>query len=303
MKSLDNHKILDEYATWLAVEKGRRPATREAYVRDINAFLSWLQKEHLSLVQVDSGTYENYISALRMSGMAESSVARADAALKGFFTYALTERYLDSDATASLKGIRRPRTLPKPLPEDGVIKLLDSISLQTPFDRRDAALLEFLYGTGCRVSELTGVTLSDLDFTELLVKVTGKGAKQRLVPIGSALLKALGEYLGSEGRPKLLGDHATGALFLNGRGNPLTRQGVDLIVRKRALAAGLSATHLSAHVFRHSCATHMLEHGADIRVVQELLGHASIATTQAYTALTASSLRREYLDAHPRANG
>ena len=169
--------------------------------------------------------------------------------------------------------------------------------------RRDQALLELLYGTGCRVSEAVGIQLQDIDFDEGLIRVTGKGSKQRLVPIGGVLVDALISYLAPEGRPRLVSPSSRSFLFLNARGGPLTRQGVDLVIRQRALLAGVPREIVSAHVFRHSCATHMLEHGADIRVVQELLGHVSIATTQLYTSVSTSVLRSSYEAAHPRAHG
>ena len=201
-----------------------------------------------------------------------------------------------------LKPARRGRSLPKPLGEREMTILLDSLDTHDATALRDRALLELLYGTGARVSEAVGINLEDLDFDEDLILVTGKGSKQRLVPMGSALRDALEDYLGTGGRVAFTRAKKTARLFLNARGGPLSRQGVDLIIHKRALAAGLDTRSVSAHVFRHSCATHMLAHGADIRVVQELLGHASIATTQIYTAVSVTSLKREYHDAHPRAH-
>ena len=265
--------------------------------------MRWLKTQKVTLREVDAKTLDRYVAALRKSHLASSSVARMVASIRGFYSFALSEGHIAVDPTTSLQKIRLQKSLPKPIGESEMARLLDSITLETAIDRRDAALLELLYGTGCRVSEAMGVRLGDLDFSELLIKVTGKGAKQRLVPIGVTLLRALEEYLGPNGRPLLIKESRSDLLFIGSRGGGLTRQGADLVVRKRATQAGLPSAHLSAHVFRHSCATHMLEHGADIRVVQELLGHASISTTQTYTALTTTSVRREYLHAHPRANG
>jgi integrase/recombinase XerD len=211
------------------------------------------------------------------------------------------EGHLSSDPSTRLKGGRRGRTLPKPLSEEEMVRLLDSVPSTTPFDRRDRALLELLYGTGARVSEVVGIGLEDLDFDEELILVTGKGSKQRLVPMGSTLKESLTEYLGPGGRDSFPEAKRSARLFLNARGGSLSRQGIDLVIDKRALVAGLDRSRISAHVFRHSCATHMLAHGADIRVVQELLGHASISTTQIYTAVALTSLKREYQNAHPRA--
>lgn len=294
---------LSEYLQWLIVEKGRSPATIEAYRRDINALRTWMSHEHLELDSFGEGHFETYVGQLRASDRAESSVSRAISSLRGWFGFLVEEGVLVADPSARVRSARHTRTLPKPLDEALVIRILDSIVDASPAGLRDRALLELLYGTGVRVSEAVGIGLEDLDFDEELILVTGKGSKQRLVPIGNSLRRALETYLGTGGRSKFANAKRSSALFLNARGGRLSRQGVDLIVNRRALLAGVRREQVSAHVFRHSCATHMLAHGADIRVVQELLGHASIATTQLYTAVSVSSLRREYLNAHPRAHG
>lgn len=294
---------LSEYLQWLIVEKGRSPATIEAYRRDINALRTWMSHEHLELDSFGEGHFETYVGQLRASDRAESSVSRAISSLRGWFGFLVEEGVLVADPSARVRSARHTRTLPKPLDEALVIRILDSIVDASPAGLRDRALLELLYGTGVRVSEAVGIGLEDLDFDEELILVTGKGSKQRLVPIGNSLRRALETYLGTGGRAEFANAKRSSALFLNTRGGRLSRQGVDLIVNRRALLAGVRRDQVSAHVFRHSCATHMLAHGADIRVVQELLGHASIATTQLYTAVSVSSLRREYLNAHPRAHG
>ncbi len=294
---------LSEYLQWLIVEKGRSPATIEAYRRDINALRTWMSHEHLELDSFGEGHFETYVGQLRASDRAESSVSRAISSLRGWFGFLVEEGVLVADPSARVRSARHTRTLPKPLDEALVIRILDSIVDASPAGLRDRALLELLYGTGVRVSEAVGIGLEDLDFDEELILVTGKGSKQRLVPIGNSLRRALETYLGTGGRSEFANAKRSSALFLNARGGRLSRQGVDLIVNRRALLAGVRRDQVSAHVFRHSCATHMLAHGADIRVVQELLGHASIATTQLYTAVSVSSLRREYLNAHPRAHG
>ncbi len=251
--------------------------------------------------------FEAYFGHLRKGAREDSSIARAMSSLRGWFGFLVDEGAIDHDPTGRLKPARRGRSLPKPLGEREMTTLLDSLGTADAVELRDRALLELLYGTGVRVSEAVGIDLQDLDFDEDLIRVTGKGSKQRLVPMGSTLRRALEDYLEARGRSTFLHAKSTSAkktarLFLNARGGPLSRQGVDLIIHKRALAAGLDTRKVSAHVFRHSCATHMLAHGADIRVVQELLGHASIATTQIYTAVSVTSLKREYHDAHPRAH-
>jgi integrase/recombinase XerD len=292
---------LEEYLQWLTIEKGRSRATLEAYRRDLEALLAWLHERGATLAQVSEEDLEQYFNAARLR-RSPSTVARAVASARGFFAFLVDEERLSVDPTARLKGGRRGRTLPKPLGEAEIVRLLDSIPRATAVDLRDRALLELLYGTGARVSEVVNLDLSDLDFDEQLILLTGKGNKQRLVPMGETLNQALHDYLAPGGRSTLATSKKSTKVFLNVRSGPLTRQGIDLVIHKRALSVGIDRSRISAHVFRHSCATHMLAHGADIRVVQELLGHASIATTQLYTAVSVTTLQREYLDAHPRAH-
>ena len=291
--------LLSEYVQWLTVEKGRSRATIEAYDRDIRAFIAWWGDRPLDAVA--SAHLEEYLNQLRDT-RAASSVARALSSLRGWWGFLVDEGHVALDPCAYVTPSRRGRTLPKPLPEETLVRLLDSMPRVTPVDRRDRALLELLYGTGARVSEVVGLEIQDLDFDEEVIRVTGKGAKQRLVPMGRALIAALREYLSPGGRSEFPHPRAHAHVFVNTRGGPLSRQGIDLIIDARALAANIDRSTVSAHVFRHSCATHMLAHGADIRIVQELLGHASIATTQAYTAVSITSMQNAYTNAHPRAH-
>ncbi|HUX04142.1 MAG TPA: tyrosine recombinase [Acidimicrobiales bacterium] len=297
-----SERLIDEFSQWLSVEKGRSNATIEAYRRDLAHFSHWMSARSLDLASLGESELEAYLGVLRDSALAASSIARAASSLRGWLGFLFAEGYISSDPSARLRSARRGRSLPKPLGEHEIARLLDSLSGDSKIDLRDRALLELLYGTGARVSEATGISLEDLDFDEELILVTGKGSKQRLVPMGASLKHALGRYLGPGGRAAFVGSQRHSRLFLNARGTPLSRQGVDLIIHRRALVAGIEGSRISAHVFRHSCATHMLAHGADIRVVQELLGHASIATTQVYTAVSVISLQREYQNAHPRAH-
>lgn len=294
--------LLKEYLQWLTIEKGRSRATIEAYRRDLDALEKWMTEINVALDAMREEDLERYFNDLRKTKRAPSTIARAVASVRGFFAYLVDEGYLVIDPSVRLKGGRRGRTLPKPLGEEEIVRLLDSIPSTTPIDLRDRALLELLYGTGARVSEVVGLALEDLDFDEELVLLQGKGAKQRLVPLGSTLKRSLEDYLGPGGRASLLAAKKSSKVFVNARGGSLSRQGVDVVIHKRALEVGIDRTRISAHVFRHSCATHMLAHGADIRVVQELLGHASIATTQLYTAVSITTLQREYEHAHPRAH-
>ena len=292
--------LVSEYVQWLTVEKGRRRATIEAYERDIRAFLAWWGSDR-PLATVTGADLEAYLNELRDT-RAASSVARALSSLRGWWGFLIEEGQLSVDPSAYVTPSRRGRTLPKPLPEETVAHLLDTLPHETPVDLRDRALLELLYGTGARVSEVVGLEIQDLDFDEELIRVTGKGSKQRLVPMGRTLKSTLREYLGPGGRSEFPRPRAHAHVFVNVRGGPLSRQGIDLIISRRALTANIDRSTISAHVFRHSCATHMLAHGADIRVVQELLGHASISTTQIYTAVSITSMQRAYSNAHPRAH-
>jgi site-specific recombinase XerD len=292
----------EEYLQWLTIEKGRSRATIESYRRDLNALGSWMATGETAPDSVREDDLERYFNDLRSAKRASSTVARAVASARGFFAYLVDEGHLADDPSTRLKGGRRGRTLPKPLGEIEIVRLLDSIPSTTAVDLRDRALLELLYGTGARVSEVVGLSLGDLDFDEELILLMGKGSKQRLVPMGATLQQSLVDYLGPGGRGTLLATKKGDGVFLNARGGALTRQGIDAVIHKRALQVGIERSRISAHVFRHSCATHMLAHGADIRVVQELLGHASIATTQLYTAVSINTLQREYENAHPRAH-
>ena len=294
--------LLKEYLQWLTIEKGRSRATIEAYRRDLDALEKWMTEINVALDAMREEDLERYFNDLRKTKRAPSTIARAVASVRGFFAYLVEEGHLVIDPSVRLKGGRRGRTLPKPLGEEEIVRLLDSIPSTTPIDLRDRALLELLYGTGARVSEVVGLALEDLDFDEELVLLQGKGTKQRLVPLGATLKRSLEDYLGPGGRASLLAVKKSSKVFVNARGGSLSRQGVDVVIHKRALEVGIERTRISAHVFRHSCATHMLAHGADIRVVQELLGHASIATTQLYTAVSITTLQREYEHAHPRAH-
>jgi integrase/recombinase XerD len=297
---IDPDALVSEYVQWLTVEKGRSRATIEAYERDVRSFLAWWGSER-PLSDVVGADLEHFLNDLRTT-RAASSVARVLSSLRGWWGFVVDEGHVHLDPSAYVTAPRRGRSLPKPLDEETLTAFLDTLARTTPVDRRDRALLELLYGTGARVSEVVGLEIQDLDFDEELIRVTGKGSKQRLVPMGRTLRAALADYLGPGGRSEFPQPRAHAHVFVNARGGPLSRQGIDLIIAARALASHLDRSTVSAHVFRHSCATHMLAHGADIRIVQELLGHASIATTQIYTAVSITSMQQAYTNAHPRAH-
>jgi len=266
-----------------------------------------MSRHRLSITTVrERQSLEQYFNELRSGGLADSSIARATSTLRGWFGFMVDEGHLANDPTARSQG-RTPRSnLAQPLGEQEVTDLLESLPFTTATDLRDRALLELLYDTGVlRVSRLEAGghrSLSEPGLRRGTHPGDRQGFKQRLVPMGDTLRLVLVDYLGAGGRSEIPNARRSTRLFLNARGGALSRQGVDLIIHKRALVAGIEHSRISRHVFRHSCATHMLAHGADIRVVQELLGHASIATTQIYTAVSVTSLQREYRNAHPRAH-
>jgi integrase/recombinase XerD len=259
------------------------------------------------LGEVTTTDLSTFITELRAGGRAPASVARLIVAVRGLHRFCLDEGLLGHDPGADLEHVRVPAGLPKPLSEAQVNALLAAAAGVEPADRRDLAMIEVLYGAGLRISELVGLDLEDLDLDRRLLRAFGKGAKERVVPLGRYAVDALRAWLAPEGREMLLSctvsrrDDAD-AVFLNARGTRLSRQGAWAAVRKRGLTAGLDG-RLSPHVLRHSCATHLLDHGADVRAVQELLGHASISTTQVYTLVSTERLRTVYDEAHPRAGG
>lgn len=294
----------EEYVSWLVVERGRAPATIAAYRRDLSGYVAFLGDRGVALADATTADVESFLAAIQAEPRAPASVARVASTLRGLYGFLLDEGTIVTDPTANLAARRSSTRLPIVLTEDQVAALLASPATDTPVDVRDRAILELLYGTGVRVSELCGLDLGDVDFDESLVRVTGKGSKQRLVPLGRATGTALSAWLLGGARAALLAAGGTAAegraVFCNHRGRRLTRQGVDLVVRRHARRAGLPAA-TSAHTLRHSCATHMLARGADVRVIQELLGHASVGTTQRYTKVAPSHLVEAYRAAHPRA--
>jgi integrase/recombinase XerD len=296
---------VEELLMWLSAEKGRSPNTISAYRRDLRRYVGWLGGRGHTIADAQEADVVEHISALRAQGLAPASVARALVAVRSLHRFLVDEGQAATDPAATVEQPRVPRGLPKALTEAEVGRLLASPEGDDPIARRDRAILEVLYGTGLRVSELVGLSLGDLDLDASLLRAFGKGRKERLVPVGGHATRALVAWLAPEGRGALAprqwqrrGDAE--AVFLGARGGRLTRQGAWDILRRHALRVGLEGV-LSPHVLRHSCATHMLDHGADIRAVQELLGHASITTTQLYTLVSTERLWEVYRSAHPRA--
>ena len=296
---------VDDLLTWLAVERGRSPNTLSAYRRDLLAYTGWLTERGTTVAGAVEADVAAYIGVLRAGGKAPASVARASVAIRSLHRFLVDEGVLDHDPSADVDAPRVPSSLPKALAEDEVLRLLDAVVGDGPLVLRDRAALEVLYGTGIRISELVGLSLADVDLDAGLLRAFGKGSKARIVPLGRPARRALAEWLDPSGRGLVAPERwarrgDAEAIFLSARGTRLTRQGAWLVVKGYGDRVGLSGL-LSPHVLRHSCATHMLDHGADIRLVQELLGHASISTTQVYTKVSTERLWREYEAAHPRA--
>lgn len=292
--------ILKEYLAYLAVERGLAANTLEAYERDIRHFLTYLQEiEVLDLAAVDKYLLKNYLLRLHKEHLTNTSCARHTAALKSFFKFLYLEKYTAHNLSTEVEAPKKEQVLPKFLTIEEVDRLLAAPDLATYSGCRDKAMLEMLYATGIRVSELTQLRLGDLHLDMAYLRCIGKGDKERIIPIGQAAVRATEYYLG-HCRPKIAGYQETDYLFLNKRGKNLTRQGVWKIIKNYGRQIGL-AQELTPHVLRHSFATHLLQNGADLRAIQEMLGHADIATTQIYTHLLNDKIIEEYDQAHPRA--
>lgn len=293
--------LVAEYLSYLRIERGSAPRTVEAYERDLGDYLSYL--EQAGVEGADDVTREillGYETALHERGYAASSVKRHVSVVKGLHKFALREGSATHNPADALPLPKTPERLPDVLSIEQVGRMLDACGVSRPTDVRDRAILEVLYGCGLRVSELCELDLSALYLDEGFLRVTGKGSKERVVPISGAALECLVDYVG-HARGELLrrGGPLPAAVFLNARGGRLSRQSVHKIVARAGLSIGCENLH--PHTLRHSFATHLLQGGADLRVIQEILGHSDISTTQIYTHVDRTHLRAEYVSAHPRA--
>jgi integrase/recombinase XerD len=274
----------------------RAPKTVEAYRRDLDALALWLDGP---VARISTEQLEQYIAELRAAGLAPSTIARRIAAVRSFFRHEALLGARDDNPAAELDLPRRNRTLPRTLSPAEAERLVEAANGPTPRALRDRALVELLYGAGLRVSEAVGLQKSSVDLDARLVRCLGKGSKERVVPIGRQAVQALRRYL-ARGRPYLDTRHRP-ELFLNAKGGGLTRAGAFLILRRLAEKAGLEPERVHPHLLRHSFATHLLEGGADLRSVQEMLGHADLATTELYTHVSDRRRRELYFQAHPHA--
>lgn len=305
-------RVVDEFISHLSSERGLSPNTISAYRHDLGLLQTYCSSRRIDVAAIQPSDLTDFLDRLRSGAspasrpLSPSSVGRLLVSVRSLYRFMAREGYAEADPTAKVGSPARPRSIPKAIRLDQVEALLELPSRDSLLGRRDSAILEVLYGAGLRISELVALDVDDVDLDEGAVLVrAGKGSKARRVPLGRTAREAVSAYV-TQTRPLLArrsrGPTSRGALFLNSRGGRLGRQGCWKILKQYAAAARLGGV-VSPHTLRHSFATHMLEAGADIRVVQELLGHASLATTQVYTLVSDSRLRETYLAAHPRARG
>lgn len=283
---------MSDYLTRLEVQRGLSPNTVDAYRRDLSQFFEFCDRRGLAGIgEVDRKTVRRYMANLGTSGYAPRSMARKASAVRAFFSDAVKRHLVEFNPVVAIPQPKRPSTLPKALPSAGLGAALDAIDGDDPISLRDRALLEVLYSTGLRVSELTSLSVTDLQRDDF-VRVMGKGGKERAVPLGAPARNAVDRYL-AEARPVMVDGAANDELWIGQRGTPLGARGVRRVVKHRL--------GTFPHALRHSFATHLLEGGADLRAVQELLGHIELATTQLYTSVTRKHLKATYDRSHPRA--
>lgn len=293
----------EEFLTWLSAERGRSANTLGAYRSDLSVYCEWLEQRNEAPSSASREDIEAFAKFLGSKGLAASTVARKMTVVRSLHRFLFVEGRRTDDPAADFEGIRVPAGIPKPLSEGEVTSLIEAVRGNGPLEQRDRALLEFLYATGARISEVCNVSLGDVDHDSATVRLFGKGSKERLVPLGQSALRSLREWLDG-GRRSMQPDRwrqrsDAESVFIDKRGKRLGRQAAWAIVVRHGRKVGLDG-RLSPHVLRHSCATHMLDHGADLRIVQEMLGHASISTTQIYTRVSQERLIEEYRRTHPR---
>ena len=290
--------MIDTYITYLRDVRRVSPNTVESYARDLAALAGFAEARETPVEELDRRALEAFVRSLMTQGLSPRSVARSVACVRGFYRFLSLERKLDESPAADLKAPRAWPALPKFLDLDEVDRLLAQPDVSTPRGLRDKALIEVLYASGMRVSELVGVKPGGLRLDEGYLTCLGKGDKERIVPLGDQAVDWLRRYI-SDGRSRLTRQHSTPWLFVNGRGGPLSRVGVWKLLKTYGLKAGITR-EISPHVLRHSFATHLLERGADLRAIQVMLGHADLSTTQIYTHVLEARLRAVYDKYHPR---
>ncbi|MBI4339213.1 MAG: tyrosine recombinase XerC [Chloroflexi bacterium] len=294
-------KLLQDYVRYLRIERNIAPLTVRNYTTDIRDFLDFLKAKRVTtLAQVDRAVLRRYLGALQEQGVARTSISRKLSALRSFYRYLFRENQVGSQPLQTLSAPRLEQRLPSFLSQEDVLQLIEAADLSTPLGLRDRALLELLYAAGFRVSEIVSLDLGSVNFGSREIRVWGKGSKQRIALMGQPAARAVRDYL-DRGRPKLTGHGKEQALFLNCYGKRISQRLVQRMIISYARRAGL-AGRVHPHMMRHTFATHLLDGGADLRAVQELLGHANLTSTQVYTHVTQRQMRRTYLAAHPRSS-
>ncbi len=294
-------EYLDEYIRHLRVERNLSPYTIRNYSTDILGFYDFLKREEInSLVNVDHSSIRNYLGQLLDNGTVRASISRKMSALRSFFRYLKNQGILLEDPVSNISGPKREKRLPSFLTSEEIISLLSAPDTSTPQGIRDLAMLELMYASGLRISELSSLNTDSVDMETRQIRVWGKGSKERMVLMGQPAALVLEQYL-NFGREQLLGQNSTDALFLNRYGKRIAERRIQYSIKTYAEKAGIK-TRVYPHMLRHTFATHMLDGGADLRVVQELLGHSNLASTQVYTHVTRNQMRSRYLEAHPRSS-
>ena len=287
-----NEKYIEEFIDYLRFEKKYSENTISSYKRDLNKLNSYLKKDFTKLTKADIQKYIQNLSKNKNS----NTISRTISSLKSFYKFLEINKYTNTNPLTTIISPKTARKLPKVLSEEEVNKLLD-INLNNDFDYRNKAMLELMYSSGLRVSELINLTVNDVDLKNSLVRIFGKGSKERIVPLNDYATEALNNYILYH-RPKLFKQKESNYLFLNNHGNQMTRQGFFKTLKKITKEKGIKS-ELSPHTLRHSFATHLLKYGADLRSIQELLGHSDISTTQIYTHITNEMLEKNYHEYHP----
>lgn len=291
---------IDEYLRFIQLEKGLSENTIAAYRRDLNHYLNYLQTRKITHLDfIDRQTLQQWFGMLHDEGRSTKSIARFTSTIRSFHQFALREKFSSNDPTVLIETPKYERKLPDVLSVEEIDVLLCTPDISKNNGYRDRTMLELLYATGMRVSELISIEVEDINLMMGFVKVFGKGNKERIVPLGETVIDFLRNYMETV-RPQLLKKHVTHTLFLNMHGKPLTRQGIWKMIKLTGQKAGIQK-RLTPHTLRHSFATHLLENGADLRAVQEMLGHSDISTTQLYTHVSKTQIRKMYQEYHPRA--
>lgn len=296
----DLHFALQDYLHFLKVERQLADNTISSYKRDLTAYTSWLSSALAPHDPIDHQQITTYLHQLKEQGKSSRTISRHISSIRSFHQFLLRDKVSDTDPTVHLELPKLEKKLPRVLSVSAIDKLINSVGTATPQTIRDTAILELLYGTGMRVSELIGMNVDDINLTMGFVRVFGKGSKERIIPLGTTAVKACTSYL-EHVRPEFVSSGAgKDALFLNARGGRLTRQSIWSLLQEVSKNSGLTQK-LTPHMLRHSFATHLVENGADLRAVQEMLGHADISTTQIYTHVSRTRLKDVYSQFHPRA--